>query len=682
MPRPARPAVLKERGVYLVTGGLGGLGLVLAEQLARWVHARLILTGREALPERTEWPKVLAVFPASTAAEKIRGVQAVEAAGGEVLVAAADTTNEAQMCQVKSEAERRFGRVDGVFHLAGVAGGGMLEARKKDAAQQVIGSKIHGAYVIDRIFAPELFVIYSSIVAVTGHFGLGDYVGANAALDAFAQARWAEGRKVVSICWPAWEGKGMVGNAERSERLAELSGNQPVEATQVRQVGHPLLRTRRDYADGTAVFELDMNPACWVLGDHRLREVPTMPGTGIVELIRAAFQELQGQPGAQIDNLLLIRPLACADDMTVQLELRPDGDRYMARLVSSDGLEYASCRVGAADTGPAPRHDLADLRRMCPAEATPQFSGRGSLMEFGQRWYVIDSCLVGQDAELVGVSLPEQFAADLDDYYLHPALLDWCVTLGQILRREADYLPFSYDRIVIRAPLPGRAFSLIRHLDDMTGDVTSADVTIVDSSGCELVAIKGFAMTQPTGSDEPASPASVVDRAAGLAPTARVSVAAGREALRLVLGSGLGPQVIWSPGGVADAFRRVARVTRTAMAEKMTAATGSTGGTARELFNSYAEPTTDVECQLAMLWAETLGVEQIGLDDEFADLGGNSLLAVQLTRRIADSFAVRASVALLLDSPTVRTMAMALMELRGQDAPAEEALLLASADRG
>jgi acyl transferase domain-containing protein len=682
---PGAPPVLKERGVYLVTGGLGGLGLVLAEQLARWVRARLVLIGLEVLPERADWPKVLAAFPGGTAAAKIRGVQAVEAAGGEVLVAAADATDEARMRALREATESRFGPVDGIFHLAGIAGGGMLETRSRDDAQQVIGSKILGAYLLDRIFAPELFVLYSSIAAVTGYFGLGDYAGANAALDAYAQARWAEGRRVLSICWPAWSGTGMASKIEQPEILAELSSSTAAEATTVRPVGHPLLRRRSEYPDGTVTFELDLTPQLWVLADHRLSGVPTMPGTGIVELIRAAFQDVTGEPTAQIENLVFLQPLACTAGLTAQLELRPAGRRFAVKLVGSDGAEYANGRLGPIPPGPAPRHDLAALRGRCPADAAPRFDGTAGLVEFGPRWQVAGSRRAGEGAELVGVALPEEFAADLGDYCLHPAMLDWCTGVGQILRGDADYLPFSYDKIIIRAPLPARAFSYIRHLDDTTGDVTSADISIMDGSGSELVSVEGFAMAQPGGAG-PGGPAGAAGQAgapgaADAAPSDRqVSVAAGCEALRLVLGSGLGPQVIWSPGGLDQALRRATKVTRAAIAERMTAASGSVSGSARDLEVPYAEPTTDLERQLAALWADTLGVERVGIDDEFIELGGNSLFAVQLTRRIAESFAVRASVALLLDSPTVRTLAAAIEQVRETGAmPAGEPLMPAAA---
>ena len=101
-----RPVKLKDRGVYLITGGMGGMGLEFAQYLAQAVNARLVLVGRTPLPADDE---------------KIR---AIEAAGGEVLIAAADVTNEAQMRSVVEQARKRFGEINGVVHAAGVPGAG------------------------------------------------------------------------------------------------------------------------------------------------------------------------------------------------------------------------------------------------------------------------------------------------------------------------------------------------------------------------------------------------------------------------------------------------------------------------------------------------------------------------------------------------------------------------------
>ena len=125
MPADAVPSRLKEGGVYLITGGLGGVGLVLARYLAESVKARLVLTGRRGLPAKSTWPEYLAqAGEQDPTASRIRLVQELEAAGAEVLVGAADVTDEARFAAVVDEAYARFGRIDGVIHAAGVAGGG------------------------------------------------------------------------------------------------------------------------------------------------------------------------------------------------------------------------------------------------------------------------------------------------------------------------------------------------------------------------------------------------------------------------------------------------------------------------------------------------------------------------------------------------------------------------------
>ncbi|MBM3855902.1 MAG: SDR family NAD(P)-dependent oxidoreductase, partial [Verrucomicrobia bacterium] len=114
-----QPRRVRERGVYLVTGGLGGIGLVLAEDLARRVQARLVLVGRSA-----------------PGPETVQRLDALRAAGAEVMVAAADVTDAAAMRQVLATARERFGAIHGVIHAAGLPGGGVMALRtdKESAA--------------------------------------------------------------------------------------------------------------------------------------------------------------------------------------------------------------------------------------------------------------------------------------------------------------------------------------------------------------------------------------------------------------------------------------------------------------------------------------------------------------------------------------------------------------------
>ncbi|MFI0351075.1 beta-ketoacyl synthase N-terminal-like domain-containing protein [Actinomadura sp. 9N407] len=207
-------SVLREEGVYVITGGLGGLGLELARELARLVRARVVLVGRSGLPPRSEWEPLAAGSPDPELRRRLRGVLAVEETGGQVLVYAGDVTDEVRMREIRAEVMRAHRKVDGVFHLAGVAGGGLIEVRAQEAVGRVLAPKVQGTYVLDRVFRPPLLVLYSSITAITGDYGQSDYAGANAVLDAYAQAQWGSGRHVVSINWPQWTDVGMASRAQ------------------------------------------------------------------------------------------------------------------------------------------------------------------------------------------------------------------------------------------------------------------------------------------------------------------------------------------------------------------------------------------------------------------------------------------------------------------------------------
>nr|QEO74536.1 malonyl CoA-acyl carrier protein transacylase [uncultured bacterium] len=137
-------ALLREGGVYLITGGLGGIGLAVAEQLARVAQAKLVLLGRAGLPDRAQWDE----YPASTEtqniiAEKIKKVRALEALGAEVLVFSADVSDESRMREVVAEADARFGAIHGVIHAAGVPGGGYHST--EDAGGRRRGARPEGA---------------------------------------------------------------------------------------------------------------------------------------------------------------------------------------------------------------------------------------------------------------------------------------------------------------------------------------------------------------------------------------------------------------------------------------------------------------------------------------------------------------------------------------------------------
>jgi acyl transferase domain-containing protein/acyl carrier protein len=209
---------LRQGGVYLITGGLGGIGLVIADYLARTVKAKLILSGRSEFPSRSQWEQWLATHEQhNQVSEKIRGVKALEALGAEVLVVSADVTNIEQMQAVVNRAHEKFGQIHGVIHAAGVAGGGVIQRKTPELVESVMAPKVKGVLVLESVFKDmqlDFLVLFSSLVGLLGRFGQVDYCAANAFLDAFAHSRASQDKTyTVSINWDAWQEVGMAAKA-------------------------------------------------------------------------------------------------------------------------------------------------------------------------------------------------------------------------------------------------------------------------------------------------------------------------------------------------------------------------------------------------------------------------------------------------------------------------------------
>src|SRR5205823_441293 len=114
-------AALRNGGVYLITGGLGALGLAIGRHLAENYQANLILISRTPLPKRDDWSKIQATAQEDNrVARIIGGIAQIEAVGGEIMLGAADVCDLARMQVVVRDAYNRFGDIHGVIHAAGV----------------------------------------------------------------------------------------------------------------------------------------------------------------------------------------------------------------------------------------------------------------------------------------------------------------------------------------------------------------------------------------------------------------------------------------------------------------------------------------------------------------------------------------------------------------------------------
>ncbi|TWI44010.1 polyketide synthase PksN [Pseudoduganella flava] len=216
--------LLKEEGVYLITGGAGGLGLIFADMLARRYRARLVLTGRSQLDEALQ-----------------RRLDALCALGAEVLYVAADVAQADDVQRVLAEARARFGRIDGIVHAAGVLRDSLLRKKTREQMQAVLAPKVAGTFHLDaatRGDALDFFAMFSSLAALGGNTGQCDYAYANHYMDSFAARREAlraagqRSGRTVSLNWSLWADGGMKLDEQTELFFRRTLGIRPL-ATQV-----------------------------------------------------------------------------------------------------------------------------------------------------------------------------------------------------------------------------------------------------------------------------------------------------------------------------------------------------------------------------------------------------------------------------------------------------------------
>ncbi len=208
LPAVTRQPRLREGGVYLITGGLGGIGLAMAEALVDTVGAKVVLLGRSALPPQEQWAEILATQDQSSGlARRIKLVQQLSARS-EVLLLQADVSDPAQVQRAVAQALERFGTINGVLHLAGVPGMGMIQLKSKEAAASVLAPKVQGTLALSQALRDiplDFLVLFSSVATVTGGGpGQVDYCAANAFMEAYARANAQCHGYTVAISWGEW----------------------------------------------------------------------------------------------------------------------------------------------------------------------------------------------------------------------------------------------------------------------------------------------------------------------------------------------------------------------------------------------------------------------------------------------------------------------------------------------
>ena len=203
---------IKEDGVYVITGGTGGIGLEIAKSLASRQARNLALISRSGVPPRAQWANILTDGTDSKIGRLVEALHTLESNGVHVELYSADVADPQKMAEIFAELRAKYGKINGIVHCAGVAGNGFLSGKSATDLEAVLLPKMQGTLVLDEVTQadqPDFFVLCSSVSSVLGGPSQGDYAAANAYLDSFATYRNRQGKRTLTINWAPWKEVGM-----------------------------------------------------------------------------------------------------------------------------------------------------------------------------------------------------------------------------------------------------------------------------------------------------------------------------------------------------------------------------------------------------------------------------------------------------------------------------------------
>jgi amino acid adenylation domain-containing protein len=663
-PLPLAPSTppfrrLRQQGVYLITGGFGGIGFVLARYLAQTFRARLVLVGRQARPER----------------EKSR-IRELEKAGAAVLACAADVADLGRMREVLTLARQRFGRIHGVIHSAGLADyGGVIHRRTREQSDAVLAAKVRGSLVLDTLLAeaaeaPDFVLLCSSISSVLAPFGQVAYVAANAFLDAFALAKNREAEPfTVAVDWDAW---GEVGMAV---------------AAHFRPLDHPLFDGRGSGETGEErlVSHLRVDTH-WLLDEHRILGTATLPGTAYLEMVRAAVELVDGAAALEMRDFYILRPLRVEENEekevhTILQKGETDGG-FTVSIVSRQSVgqdtwqEHARCQVATVPEEPAAPVGIEEIEAACD-EMEKRFAAGdqqvgGEFLTVGPRWQNFKQVKIGGNQGLARLELPSAFAADLRDYRMHPALMDSATAFLLMKFQDArQYLPFYFRKVRFTAPLPSRVCSHATCVAAEGGrrNSLSFNIAVMDEAGSKLVDVEGFTLLEISQEQQPESPPLPGGNRGQESKMIKNAIDS-REGVDVVLRvlSASHPQVLVSTTDLSVRLQQSRAFDLSELPGDSPEGADSSRSVPRgELSTSYVAPRSRTEQNLAQLWQGFFGIDKVGIFDDFFELGGDSLKAVNVLTRIHKELEVELQLTDLFNTPFIEGMARAIDGLSSQD---------------
>ncbi|MEW2475411.1 type I polyketide synthase [Micromonospora gifhornensis] len=247
-PSTRPPLVCRPEATYLITGGLGALGLTVARWLADRGARRLVLAGRHTPPPRDTWHTLTDARDRAV----VDAIDALERLGVTVVTAQVDVADPAALAELSSSAPLGLPPIRGVVHAAGVLDNRTLLELDEPSLRAVLRPKVDGALALHHRFPPgelDLFVLFSSCGGLLGLPGQASYAAGNAFLDALAAHRRAAGDVgTLSLAWTSWRGLGMSTSSEVIDLELAARGTGDISAAEALGAWELAARQDREHA--------------------------------------------------------------------------------------------------------------------------------------------------------------------------------------------------------------------------------------------------------------------------------------------------------------------------------------------------------------------------------------------------------------------------------------------------
>ncbi len=658
-----------EGGVYLITGGTGGMGLEFAKYASRSAKCSLILTHYSELPPEEEWPAIAASGGNDSATEKVRSLAEIRQNGTELMLVRMDITNETDVVRLNEIIEARWGRLDGIIHAAGRAGGGIIALKTPGQAEEVLKPKVDGALLLHKhlaAFDPGFTVYFSSVTAVVPEPSRIDYMSANSFLDFYAHYQNGKGGRVLSINWGPWS---KVGMAARWKEEQEKQQRKLFEHPKFYEAG-----LHADKKDGNKeVFLVGTDAANqWVYKEHILNGEETLVGTFIID----SFSQLGAKkfgPGAfSISNLYFFRPVPVKRNQQPFFRLLTtfENGKYLVKFQYLEAtedkarwVEAAGCVIGPAGEQKPSTVIIDNLLDGLPEDKAGQLmfmdvkkDGK-QLLKFSERWMNVTSRYQTKSGFVVQLDLPGEFHRDFDLFMIHPAMLDALFANVFAHRTTGFYLPFSYETIEVFGRVEGRVIADIElpaNFDEEP-DTVVLNGTIYNEKGEVILRVRNYTLAkiEDTGKQEQQDTAGAGQEDENILPEE------GIEVFERAMNYGFRGNLVLASTDIINDIETAFEEKEKVQDEEEEAATYDRP----EVSSDYVAPENEIEEVIAKIWGQILGINRVGTHDKFNELGGNSLLVVQALSNISQAFEMEIPLSEFKDTSTVKSLADYVMNV-------------------